>query len=181
MQEFNFDAAAYLKYLQDYIPLRQLIKFYAFYGVTPHHPFNFHFGGSNVAGSYFLGNCTVDNAVLYKSDIRGDELKSKGDHINYQGVDFVLDLDEEIRIQDSILIKTLVHNCSNDPANLELFLIKNTTSAPYANIHGSSLEGCFLEPFATADLTRLHACILGTYSYVQAGELWKQRIGNGRI
>ena len=181
LQEFNFDAAGYLKYLQDYIPLRQLIKFYAFYGVTPHHPFNFHFSRSNLAGSYFLGNCTVDNAILYKSDIRGDELKAKGDRINYQGVDFVLDLDEEIRIQDSILLKTLVHNCSNDPANLELFLIKNSATAPYANIHGSSLEGCFLEPFATADLTRLHACILGTYSYVQAGELWKQQVGKGRI
>jgi hypothetical protein len=36
LQEFNFDAAGYLKCLQDYIPLRQLIKFYAFYGVTPH-------------------------------------------------------------------------------------------------------------------------------------------------
>jgi len=155
LREFNFDAAGY--------------------------PFNFHFSHSNLSGSYFLGHCRVDNAVLYKSDIRGDELKSKGDIINYQGVDFTLDLDEKIRIQDSILIKTLVHNCSNDPANPELFLIKNSASTPYANIHGSSVEGCFLWPFATADLTRLHGCILGTYSYVQAGDLWKQQVGNGRI
>jgi carbonic anhydrase/acetyltransferase-like protein (isoleucine patch superfamily) len=181
LREINFDAAGYLKYLQDYIPLRQLVKFYAFYGVTARHPFNFHFSRSNLAGSYFLGNCQVDNSILYKSDIRGDELKSKGDTINYHGVDFTLDLDEKIRIQDSILIKTLVHNCSNDPANPELFLIKNAASTPYANIHGSSVEGCFLGPFATADLTRLHGCILGTYAYVQAGELWKQQISNGRI
>jgi hypothetical protein len=140
LKEFSFDAAGYLKYLQDYIPLRQLIKFYAFYGINSHHPFNFHFSRSNMAGSYFLGNCKVDNAVLYKSDIRGDELKFKGDTINYQGVDFTLDLDEKIRIQDSVLIKTLVHNCSNDPANPELFLIKNSASTPYANIHGSSME-----------------------------------------
>jgi carbonic anhydrase/acetyltransferase-like protein (isoleucine patch superfamily) len=181
LQGFDFDAPGYLQYLQDYIPLRKLIKFYAFYGITSHHPFNFHFSRSNLSGSYFLGHCKVDNAVLYKSDIRGDELKTKGDIINYQGVDLTLDLDEKIRIQDSILIKTLVHNCSNDPANPELFLIKNSTSSPYANIHGSSVEGCFLWPFATADLTRLHGCILGTYSYVQAGELWKQQVGNGRI
>jgi len=181
LREFNFDAAQYRKYLQDYIPLHQLIKFYAFYGVTSRHPFNFHFSRSNMAGSYFSGNCKVDNAVLYKSDIRGDELKFKGDTINYQGVDFTLDLDEKIRIQDSVLIKTLVHNCSNDPANPELFLIKNSASAPYANIHGSSVEGCFLGPFATADLTSLRRCILGTYSYVQTEELWKQQVGNGRI
>jgi carbonic anhydrase/acetyltransferase-like protein (isoleucine patch superfamily) len=181
LREFNFDAAEYLKYLQDYIPLRQLIKFYAFYGVTGQQPFNFHFSRSNLAGSYFLGNCKVDNAILYKSDIRGDELKSKGDTIHYQGVDFTLDLDEKVRIQDSILVKTLVHNCSNDPANPELFLIKNAASTPYVNIHGSLVEGCFLEPFATADLTRLHGCILGTYAYVQTGELWKQHVANGRI
>lgn len=181
LKEFRFDAAGYLKYLQDYIPLRKLMKFYAFYGVTSHHPFNFHSSRSNMAGSYFSGNCKVDSAVLYKSDIRGDELKLKGDTITYQGADFTLDRDEKIRIQDCVLIKTLVHNCSNDPANPEVFLIKNTASAPYANIHGSSVEGCFLGPFATADLTRLRGCILGTYSYVQAGELWKQQVGNGRI
>jgi hypothetical protein len=70
LREFNFDAAEYLKYLQDYLPLRQLIKFYAFYGVTGQQPFNFHFSRSNLAGSYFLGNCKVDNAILYKSDSR---------------------------------------------------------------------------------------------------------------
>lgn len=181
LRGFNFDAKEYLKYLQNYIPLRQLVKFYAFYGFIGHQPFNFHFSRSNLAGSYFLGNCMVDNAILYKSDIRGDELKSKGDTINYQDIYFTLDHDEKVRIQDSILIKTLVHNCSNDPANFELFLIKNAASAPYANIHGSLVEGCFLGPFATADLTRLHGCILGTYAYVQTGELWKENIGNGRI
>ncbi len=181
LKEFNFDAAQYLKYLENYIPLRQLVKFYAFYGVTSQQPFNFHFSRSNLAGSYFLGNCKIDSAILYKSDIRGDELKSRGDTINYQGVDITLDLDEKIRILDSVLVKTLVHANSSDPANPELFLIKNTASSPYANIHGSSVEGCFLGPFATADLTRLYGCVLGTYSYIQAGEMWRQQVGNGRI
>ena len=181
LRECNFDAAQYLKYLESYIPLRKLIKFYAFYGVTSQLPFHFHFSRSNLTGSYFLGNCKVDNAILYKSDIRGDELKSKGDTINYQGVGVTLDLDEKIRILDSVLIKTLVHANSCDPANPEFFLIKNTASAPYANIHGSPVEGCFLGPFATADLTRLYASALGTYSYIQTGEMWKQQVGNGRI
>ena len=43
------------------------------------------------------------------------------------------------------------------------------------------MEGCFLRPFATVDLTRLQGCSIGTYAYVQAGELWKQQVDNGRI
>ena len=177
----NFDAAAYLNYLHGYIPLRKLIKFHAVCGMLPQHPFNFCASNSSLSGSYFLGNCKVDNAILYKSDIRGDELKSKGDVFSFKGVDFKLDHDEKIWIQDSILVKTLVHNCSNDPANPDLFQIKNTATAPYANIHGSSMEGSFLAPFATADLTRLHNCSLGTYAYVQTGELLKRQVDSGRI
>jgi carbonic anhydrase/acetyltransferase-like protein (isoleucine patch superfamily) len=43
------------------------------------------------------------------------------------------------------------------------------------------MEGCFLGPFATADLTSLHGCILGTYAYVQAGELWQQQVESGCV
>ena len=181
LKEFDFDAAGLMKYLRAYLPARKLVKFYAFYGVTSQHPFSFHFSNSNLSGSYFLGKCETDHAILYKSDIRGDELKRKGDVIKLQGTDFTLQNDEKIQIKDSILVKTLVHNCSNDPANPELFLIKNTVSAPYANIHGSTVDGCFLEPFATVDLSRLHGCSLGAYSYVQAGEMWKQAVGKGQI
>ena len=181
LKDPKFDAAAYLNYLHDYIPLRKLIKLYAICGIVPRHPFNFQSRHSNLSGSYFLGNCKVDNAMLYKSDIRGDELKLKGETVSCNGVDITLDVDEKIWIQDSILIKTLVHNCSHDPANPELFRINNTATAPYANIHGSPAEGCFLGPFATADLTRLHDCSLGAYSYVQTGELGKQQVGSGRI
>ena len=61
-----------------------------------------------MAGSYFLGKCLVENSVLYKSDIRGDDLKKKGDVICYQGIDeVVLNRDQEIRIRDSFLAKTL--------------------------------------------------------------------------
>ncbi|MFO7556686.1 MAG: transferase, partial [Desulfobacterales bacterium] len=71
LRDFKFDAGPFIRNL---IPPDRLVKFYAFCGVTPHHPFHFRFTRSNLAGSYFLGRCTVDHALLYKSDIRGDEL-----------------------------------------------------------------------------------------------------------
>ena len=75
LRDLVYDVGPYVKEL---IPLNQMVKFYAFYGITPHHPLNFQFKHSNLAGSYFLGKCRVTNSLLYKSDIRGDELKKKG-------------------------------------------------------------------------------------------------------
>ena len=174
----EFDAGPFLK---PCIPLKKLSEFYAFYGITGHHPLHFHFSQSNLAGSYFLGKCQVDGSILYKSDIRGDELKSRGDSFHYGGIKMAMDQDESIVISDSLLIKTLVHNKSNDPENPEIFLIKNSAACPFANIHGSPLEGSFLGAFATADLTTLHGCILGHFSYVQVGELWHEKIEPGQI
>jgi len=168
-------------YIREIVPLNKLVKFYAFYGITSHHPLYFHFSNSNLAGSYFLGKCTVDNSVLYKSDIRGDELKIKGDIFHFQGADISLDHDERISISDSFLIKTLVHSYSHDPENLEEFIIKNTASTPYANIHGAPVEGCFLGPFSTIDLTTLHDCVIGRFAYVQVGEMNHQWVEPGSI
>ena len=178
LRGLEFDAGPFLK---PSIPLKKLSEFYAFYAITGHHPLHFHFSGSNLAGSYFLGKCRVDGSILYKSDIRGDELKSKGESFNYRGIKMAMDQDESFLISDSLLIKTLVHNKSNDPENPEIFLIKNSASSPFANIHGSPLEGTFLGAFATADLTTLHGCILGPFSYVQVGELWHEQIEPGEI
>jgi len=174
----EFDAGPFLK---PCIPLKKLSEFYAFYGITGHHPLHFRFSRSNLAGSYFLGKCQVDGSILYKSDIRGDELKSRGDGFQYGGIKMAMDQDESIFVSDSLLIKTLVHNKSNDPENPEIFLIKNSAACPFANIHGSPLEGCYLGAFATADLTTLHGCILGHFSYVQVGELWHEKIEPGQI
>jgi hypothetical protein len=69
----DFDAGPFLS---PCVPLRKLSQFYAFYGVTGRHPLHFHFSASNLAGSYFLGKCRVDGSVLYKSDVRGDELRA---------------------------------------------------------------------------------------------------------
>mgnify|MGYP006302124817 CR=1 FL=1 len=151
-------------YLREIVPLDQLQKFYAFYGIWSNHPIHFHFSNSNLAGSYFLGRIKVDNSILYKCDIRGDELKEKGEKIDVDGIPLKVEDDEVIWIKDSFLIKTLVHNFSHNPEKLELFLIKNSASAPYANIHGSPVEGCFLEPFSTVDLTTLRNCRVGTYT-----------------
>jgi len=178
LRDFGFDAAAFI---QGIIPSKRLVQLNAFLGVTHQHPIHFHFSRSNLAGSYFLGKCLVDHAVLYKSDIRGDELKAKGDRFKFQGFEIPVYDDEVIRIKDAILIKTLVHCYSHDPEFLEEFFIQNTASMPYANIHGSSIEGCFLGPFSTVDLTSLHDSVIGAFSYVQVGELSHYRVNPGTV
>ncbi|MFC1515667.1 transferase [Thermodesulfobacteriota bacterium] len=178
LRETDFDVGPYIRQA---VPLKQLVKFYSFYGFTPLHPLHFHFRRSSLAGSYFLGKCSVDLSVLYKSDIRGDELKSKGDIFHFQGMEIPLQDDEVIRIRDSFLIKTLVHCYSHDPEDLETFLIQNTVSMHYANIHGAPMEGCFLGPFSTVDLTRIYDSVIGAFSYIQVGELSHQQIDSGKI
>ena len=178
LREPAFDVGPYVRNL---IPPQQFAKFYAFYGLTLHHPLHFHFKHSSLAGSYFLGKCIVDHSVLYKSDIRGDELKAQGEIFPYQGLEIPLHDDEVIRIKDSILVKNLVHNNSHDPESPEEFLIQNVVSMHYANIHGSPVEGSFLGPFCTVDLTTLHDCVIGAYAYVQVGELAHHFIEPGRI
>jgi len=178
LREPAFDSGPYLRSI---VPLKQFGRFYAFYALTPHHPLHFRFHGSSLGGSYFLGKCFVDHSVLYKSDIRGDELKCRGDVFRYGGLEIPLHDDEVIHIKDSYLIKTLVHNYSHDPENLEEFLICNTASTHYANIHGSTVEGCFLGPFSTVDLTTLHDCVIGAFAYVQVGELSHEWVPAGEI
>jgi len=69
-------------YVWTLTPPEQMSKFYAFYGISPDHPLSLQFQHSGLAGSYFLGRCRVTNSLLYKSDIRGDELKASGDAAN---------------------------------------------------------------------------------------------------
>jgi carbonic anhydrase/acetyltransferase-like protein (isoleucine patch superfamily) len=54
-------------------------------------------------------------------------------------------------------------------------------SAHYANIHGSPSDGCFLGPFATVDLTTMRDCVIGTFAYVQAGEIAHLNVGPGTV
>jgi carbonic anhydrase/acetyltransferase-like protein (isoleucine patch superfamily) len=178
LRELKFDVRPYVENL---IELEQMNKFYAFYGITPDHPLDLVFRHSGLAGSYFLGKCSVVNSLLYKSDIRGDELKRKGTSFTYQDFEIPLTRDEIIEIEDSALVKTLVHNYSHDPETPEKFFIKATLSMPYANIHGSPIDGCFLGPFATVDLTTTHDSVIGRYSYIQAGEVNHLRIAPGTI
>ena len=178
LREIEIDTASYIQKL---IPLSQLLKFYAFYGVSPNHPLNFYFKHSNLSGSYFLGKCKVTNSLLYKSDIRGDELKKKGETFQYKEFNIAINKDEGIYIEDSFLTKTLVHNFSHDPETPEIFYIRDTISMPYANIHGSPTQGGFLGPFSTIDLTTIHDCIIGTFSYLQVGEISHLNIPPGTI
>lgn len=178
LREMAFDVSPFVREL---VGLERMLKFYAFYGITPNHPLNFEFRHSSLAGSYFLGKCRTTNSILYKSDIRGDELKKQGDLVHYNDFEIRVTRDEVIDIEDSILIKTLVHNYSHDPETLEKFFISNTVSTQFANIHGSPTDGCFLGPFATVDLTTMNDCVIGAYSYIQAGEVGHLSIDPGTI
>jgi len=178
LRELDFDITPFVKTL---IPLNQMVKFYAFYGITPNHPLDLVFRHSSLAGSYFLGKIRTRNSILYKTDIRGDELKQQGDVFHYQKFKIPITRDEGIDIEDSFLIKTLVHNFSHDPETLEKFFIRDTFSALGANIHGAPSDGCYLGPLATVDLTTMRDCVIGTYSYVQAGEIGHLNIGAGTV
>jgi len=178
LRELNFDVTPFVKNL---VPLQQMVKFYAFYGITPNHPLDFQFRHSSLAGSYFLGKCRTANSILYKTDIRGDELKHRGDVFSYDQFKIPLSNDEGFDIEDSYLIKTLVHNYSHDPETPERFFIKDTISTHYANIHGSPSDGSFLGPFATVDLTTMQDCVIGTFSYVQTGEITHLSVGPGTV
>ena len=178
LRELDYDVSPFIK---DLVPPNQMVKFYAFYGITPNHPLDFVFRHSSLAGSYFLGKIRTRNSILYKSDIRGDELKHQGDMFHYQKFEIPITRDEGIDIEDSFLIKTLVHNFSHDPETLEKFFIRDTVSTHYANIHGSPMDGCFLGPFSTVDLTTMRDCVIGTFSYVQAGEVDHLNVAPGTV
>ena len=178
LRELNSDVTPYVNNI---IPFGQLLKFYAFYGISSNHTLNMQFKQSSLSGSYFMGKCRINNSILYKSDIRGDELKKKGDTFQFQELSIPITDDEGIDIEDSFLIKTLVHNFSHDPETLEKFYIKDTISLHYANIHGSPSSGCFLGPFSTVDLTTMRDCIIGTFSYIQAGEISHLNVAPGTV
>ena len=178
LRELGVDVTPYVK---DIVSFEQLLKFYAFYGISSNHPLDMQFKHSSLSGSYFLGKCRVNNSILYKSDIRGDELKKKKDVFTFQGIDIPINEDEGFIIEDSFLVKTLVHNFSHDPETLERFYINDTISLNYANIHGAPSSGCFLGPFATVDLTTMRDCVIGTFSYIQAGEISHLNVAPGTV
>lgn len=163
------------------IDINKLTNYYAYYALSIDHPIHFRFQESNLGASYFLGKCDVDRSIVLVSDIRGDELKAQGTEVQFGGVKTELYRDEIIQIVNSFLFKTLVHNHSRNPEIPEFFRIQNTVAMHYSNIHGTTTEGAYLGAFATADLSVLHNCILGNYSYVQAGDLSKICIDPGRI
>lgn len=178
LREQRFDVRPFLQHL---IPHDHFIQFYALCGITPHQPLGFQFTRANLAGSCFTGQCHVSDSLIYKSDIRGDELKCRGARFEAEGVEIELHENETIWIRDSFLIKTLVHSHSHDPEHPEAFVIQNTVALHYANIHGANLDGCFLGPYSTIDLTRLHDCVVGEFSYLQVGGLDHQHVPAGTL
>ncbi|MCP4605315.1 MAG: transferase, partial [Proteobacteria bacterium] len=61
------------------------------------------------------------------------------------------------------------------------FLIRDTISTHYANIHGSPMDGSFLGPFSTVDLTTMRDCLIGAFSYIQVGEVSHLNIEPGTV
>ncbi len=177
LREFDFDTKKFITHAIEY---DKLTRFYCFYGITSNYPIEFKFKHSSMAGSYFLGKCSVNQSIIYKSDIRGDELKRKGEIMDTSNPLPLIE-DQSIVIKGSLLYKTLVHNNSHNPETPEEFIIRNTVSSHYANIHGSTMEGCFLGPFSTIDQMNLHSCIVGEFSYVQAGDFFHRQIDPGVI
>lgn len=167
--------------LKNAIPRERHLLFYAFYALTNDHPVSFRFINSSLGGTYFLGRTLVENSVLYKSDIRGDELKRKGDVVEFGGIKTRLFSDEVIRILNSYLVKTLVHNHSKNPEIPEVFKILNTVAMHYSNIHGTTTESVFLGPFATVDFAYIKNCVVGEFAYVQADGVSRQVIEPGRV
>jgi len=150
-------------------------------GFNKEHPFNAEVENSLVDGSYFLGKCSVKDSVVLRSDIRGDELKRKGEVVKHGGIATCIGEDEEIVVRDSYLFKTLVHSNSHDPDNLTRFSIENSVCMHHSNVHGSPISNCLLKPFATIDLTVARDSAVGTYSYVQAGKLNGYHVRDGHI
>lgn len=177
LREYDFNTGHFVHSATD---PDKMLEYCASYEATSKSPLQLNFRESNIAGSYFLGKCRVNRSVVYKSDVRGDELNKKGNPaIHSKRV--TLDEDEIITINNSFLFKILIHSKSYNPETPEEFFIKNTVAAHYSTIHGSTLEGCYLGAFATVDRTALHACIVGGFSYVQAGELYHREITPGTV
>lgn len=154
---------------------------HAIWGGNSEHPFDVTIENSSVNGSYFLGKCSVKNSFIFQSDIRGDELKRKGEVIKHAGVATCIDEDEEIVVRDSYMFRTLVHSNSHDPETPTRFQIENSACMHHSNVHGSPISKCLLKPFSTIDLTVARESAVGTYSYVQTGKLSGYHVRDGHV
>ena len=178
LEEFGFDVGPFINASAN---LEKMLNYYASYAVTSKHPLRLQFSNSNIAASYFLGKCIVNRSVVYKSDVRGDELKRKGEAIVFGAKELPLVEDEVITIRDSYLFRTLIHSKSHNLETPEEFFIRNTVAGHFSNIHGATMEGCYIGVFATVDHMSLHSCIIGEFSYVQAEELFHRAIKPGTV
>lgn len=163
------------------VPLDWFAGSDARYAMAFGHPLFYHFSSSALAGTSFMGRCIVDHSVLYRCNVRGEGLRSRNDAFSYRGSQVPLDHDEVIRINDSYLIRTLVHGHSSDPERPEELQVRNTLSLPYAGIESSHVQGSLLLPFSTVEMTALHDCVIGPYAYVQAEALRHRSIDEGVV
>ena len=178
LSDMDFDVAPSVRGM---VSIDDLTKKGAMCGVSLDHSLHFTFENSALAGSYFLDKCGVKNAIVYETDVRGDELKRKGHVVEAHGHKFTLDQDEAVYIKDSFLCRALVHSFSHDPLSPETFFIVQTVAMPWANIHGSPMAGSFLGPGSTIDLTTVRSSVVGRFAYVQVGEMTHRYIPEGQV
>lgn len=178
LRVMGFNAEPYIRSIAS---VEDIVDYCALCGLSTEHPLHFSFSHSSLPGSYFLDRCSVDSSVIFKSDVRGDELKRKGDAFEVDGQPIPLYGDEEINIKSSFMANTLVHNYSHDPNTPEIFHIHNTATMPYSNVHGAPVNGAFLGAGATIDLTTVHSCVVGEYAYIQTGEMAHHYVKPGQI
>ena len=178
LSDMDFDVSPYIS---DLVTIDDLARKGAMCGVSLDHNLHFTFKSSALAGSYFLDKCDVENAVIYETDVRGDELKRQGHIVEAHGQTLVLEEDEAIHIRDSFLCQALVHSFSHDPLSPEEFFITQTVALPWANIHGSPVAGSFLGPGSTIDLTTVRSSVVGRFAYVQVGEMTHRYIPEGQV
>lgn len=178
LRTLGFDVRPYVRVMAEY---RYGGCSFACYGLSTYHPIHLQFDNSSLSGSYFLGRCKVRHSVLMRSDIRGDELKKKGQVWEIDDIRIPLYHDEIITIRNSFLDTTLVHSNSHSPESPEEFPIRNTVAMPYANIHGAPIEGSFIGTFGTVDLTCVRNCVIGHFAYVLAGEVRAESFPPGTI
>jgi carbonic anhydrase/acetyltransferase-like protein (isoleucine patch superfamily) len=59
--------------------------------------------------------------------------------------------------------------------------VRNSVAAHYSNIHGATLESCYLGMFVTVDQMSLRSCVVGDFSYLQVGEIFHQVVKPGTV
>jgi carbonic anhydrase/acetyltransferase-like protein (isoleucine patch superfamily) len=150
----------------------------AAYIVSPRHPLDLRCSNAALTGSTFLGSCRIKDSIVSSSIIRGDELLAPlaDDQPTTEPP-----TSTHIDIAGCFLDQTLVFGHSSDPNDPERYVLHNTLALPHCLIQSAPTIGCLLGPVTTLDHTCARSCIIGSYSYIQAGNITRMHIPPGTV